>query len=169
MEKEYKQNQNLIKRLCFRYSKNYGIDFYDLLSYCNEVFIKIYNRYTYNKLPFEKYLFIQLHNYLKTHCKKLLLNREREQMIRIRNNLYFYEDHYKEKKELKGLSKQILEFCINPDNYDKLKQYNKNKYEKHEISKRRVQNYFVDNFNCKIFRLWKAFEEIKLYLKEDWI
>lgn len=174
INKAYKENQKTIKMMCCKYSIWFKVDYTDLISKSNELFISIYNKYNYEKITFKKYLYIQLNNYFKMYCKKEILRKKREDLIYYQNHT-INEIKIKEKKELSKLSKQILDYCL-IQNTKKEVVYNKRKY------KDKIYNYPVKQRNITISsirdhfkslytknEMINAFNEIKYLLKKELI
>ena len=170
----YKENLQTIKNMCWRYSNFYKLDYNDMFSKTNELFIKIYNKYTYDKIGFKKFLYIQLNNYLKMYGRKEILRSNRENLIYFQNTSPI-EIKKQKKKELSELSKKILNYCIE-ENTKKETIYNIRKYKDKvykypvkikNITMKNIKNYFKQFYSS--VEIQDAFNEIKYILKKELI
>lgn len=174
MEKIYKECLPTITKICWRYSLYFKIDYNDLFSKSNELFISIYKKYTYEKIPFKKFLYIQLNNYLKKYCSKEILRKQREKII-CYNSKTYSEIKIKETQELSEISKKILDYCIE-QNSKKEMQYQKVLYKNKiysyptkikSITMKNIKEYFLKLYEP--YQINEAISEIRYILKKELI
>jgi hypothetical protein len=174
LNKVYKENIPTIKKVCWRYTIWFKLDFDILFSKANEIFLETYDKYNYGKIPFKKYLYIQLNNYLKMYCKKEILRKKQEEIV-YHSNHTIEEIKIKEKQELSKLSKQILNYCLEQNTKNRVV-YQKRKYKNKvysypvkikNISIGSIKEYFKKQY--KIIDIEEAFKEIRYVLKKELI
>lgn len=172
IDKVYRENINTIKKVCWWHSVHFKIEYEDILSKANEIFIKIYYKYTNNKISFNKFLYISLNNYLKVFCKKEILRRKREEFIYFQNTPI--EEIKNDKvKELSNLSKEILNYCLE-ENTKKEMNYQKTVYKDkiytYPIKIKKISTGSIFKYFKKFYRpieIKEAFKEIKFILREE--
>lgn len=175
MSKAYKENLTTINKTCRLYSIKFKIDYEDLLSESNEIFINSHKKYFFSQMTFKQYFYMQLNNYLKMYCKKEILRREHNKIIEF-SLPAIYEEIKKEQQRLSDLSEAILNYCLDQNTesemvYQKIKYKNKvynYTLNLEKITQKNIKEYFK-NLGYSLKDILGAITEIKYLLKKELI
>lgn len=169
INQQFNDNYEMIKKVCKYWSFKFHIDYNDLITESYEIFLKVQKKYTYDKIKFSEYLYIQLNNYLKMYIKKLFkINKRQNDLIIKIEPFKSYE--FKNNNIQKDLVKDILEFCIKPEAKTILQQYEKAKVNKRKnITADSIKKYFNEVLGISNYLINNAFKEIKIILKQELI
>lgn len=188
----YVQNEKMIKKYCCLLSRYYNLNYEDLYSESNEIFLNCTKKYKQNQISFSQFLKKQMITYLHYYCKsyynrilskeikimnKLILEFNRanknipnidESIQKIKNNILSISD------EINQIIIDIIEFCIKPNMINELKPYmkkTKNRKQKYALkpSKYAIKYYFNENYGYSHQKMEKAFQGISVLLQKDLI
>lgn len=172
----YKNLKSYTKRICTCYANSYKIEYTDLLSYADEIFLKSCYKYKYQKIEFQKFYRSALHQCLRKKINSDFLKLERRQkafreLYLKQNDHYFIKVDF-DKPKLSDFVVKVLDFCMKEDPIKKLEPYAATKNKKlksNKIYKYSLEKYFKKVLNFSRKEIIQGEKEIKYLLQTNQI
>lgn len=169
MLNHYRKYFRLITAVCWKYVKKYKVDFDELLSHGNEIYVESLLSYDKLKAEFSTFLYQQLYYGLSIFCKKIIKIKDE---VFIEENISVFYQFDKNilleqllKRTTTRTGEMIREILDNPQGFLFYNREDKKYSSKKEINKSIVQRFFLDK-GWRVSEIRSSFAEVRSLLKE---